>query len=413
MADDGSGPDWLGLLKWSLAQTDGTSETDSRPMKPEDVAFLTTVMEELVADEPKRLKDMMIEIASFLGELSGGKEGKKVEDLSREEQQEHMEDLFEELKDITCQLDMAVFFATKLGGVSCILDVLENKKGIASDQVRGCAASALGCLSQNNAEVQSSMFKKGEIGRLMTTALALTTSSDIGSGVIPCPETTRIEKTVLLSKVIYAVASSVVSHPLAEEVLLRGQYGADLIKAVLALSIPAEGATFKAVSGKPHLATGNRTAIVQLKRRVMSFCGALLTSDTASVERQTLLLQASVPLVFKDLSAEDGDLREATLGLVLDILKLRSGEGRRAIKSAGLTESLDEILGARQKGLPVELASADPYDRDAIANEIARIEEAVAIQSTPTPNPPSEPIQGEVGAAGESEASPPVLMLGP
>ena len=146
-------------------------------------------MEELVADEPKRLKDMMMEIASFLGELSAGKEGKNIADMPREEQQEHMEDLFEELKDITCQLDMAVFFATKLGGVSCILDVLENKKGLASDQVRGCAASALGCLSQNNAEVQSSMFKKGEISRLMTIAMALTTSTDIGSGVHSCIRT--------------------------------------------------------------------------------------------------------------------------------------------------------------------------------------------------------------------------------
>ena len=78
MATDGSGPDWLGLLKWSLAHTDGTSETESRPMKPEDVAFLTTVMEELVADEPKRLKDMMMDIASFLGELSDSEEARKL-----------------------------------------------------------------------------------------------------------------------------------------------------------------------------------------------------------------------------------------------------------------------------------------------------------------------------------------------
>ena len=199
-----------------------------------------------------------------------------------------MEDLFEELKDITCQLDMAVFFATKLDGVSCILDVLENKKGRASDQVRACAASALGCLSQNNKEVQSSMFNKGEIGRLMTIAMALATSSNLGSGVIPAPETTKIEKTTLLSKVVYAVASSVVSHSVAEEVLIRGQFGADLFKAVLALSVPAENEAFQAEVGMPHLATGGKTAIVQLKRRVISLCGALLTSDVASAERQSL-----------------------------------------------------------------------------------------------------------------------------
>ena len=410
MADDGSGPDWLGLLKWSLAQTDGTSETESRPMGQEDVSFLTKVMEELVADEPKRLKDMMMEIASFLGELSAGKEGKNIADMPREEQQEHMEDLFEELKDITCQLDMAVFFATKLGGVSCILDVLENKKGLASDQVRGCAASALGCLSQNNAEVQSSMFKKGEISRLMTIAMALTTSTDIGSGVIPGPETTQIEKTALLSKVIYAVASSVVSHTLAEEVLLRGQYGADLIKAVLALSLPAEDETFQAATGKPHLATGGRSAIVQLKRRVLSLCRALLTSDAASAERRALLLQAVLPVVFKELSADDGDLREAAVGLVLDILKLRSGEGRREVEMGGHTDSLNAILEARQEALPVLLASADPYDRDAIASEIGQIEEAVTVLSTPIPE--QEETTKSDGDTGET-AAPTVLMLGP
>ena len=74
-------------------------------------------------DEPKRLKDMMMDIALSWGSLIAKSTKLK---LSYEERQEHMEDL-EELKDITCQLDMAVFFATKVDGVSCILDVLEKR----------------------------------------------------------------------------------------------------------------------------------------------------------------------------------------------------------------------------------------------------------------------------------------------
>ena len=61
MSADGDGPDWLGLLKWSLAQTDGSDDSDARPMVDEDVQFLTNVMESLVADEPKRMREMMVD----------------------------------------------------------------------------------------------------------------------------------------------------------------------------------------------------------------------------------------------------------------------------------------------------------------------------------------------------------------
>ena len=100
------------------------------------------------------------------------------------------------------------------------------------------------------------------------------------------------------------------------------------------------------------------------------------------------MLDAAVPLIFKDLSADDSDLREAAVSLLLDILKLRTGEGRRVIDKAELTENLNEILEARRKGLTVQLASADPCDRDAIATEMAQIEEAVTILSTPIPDSP-------------------------
>ena len=239
MSADGDGPDWLGLLKWSLAQTDGTSDSDARPMSEEDVQFLTNVMESLVADEPKRMREMMVEIAAFLDESIEEEKGEHcpMSQLSREMQQERMIDIFEELRDITCQIDMSVFFATKLRGIACILDVLENRKGLASDQVRCCAASAIATLSQNNAEVQASMFKSGLISRLVTLALSLMTGTEIGSGVIPNTDNLRIDKPKILAKVLFAISSSVIAHPMAEEVFVRGQFGPDMLKCIMSLPL--------------------------------------------------------------------------------------------------------------------------------------------------------------------------------
>jgi hypothetical protein len=252
MSADGDGPDWLGLLKWSLAQTDGTNESDARPMSDEDVAFLAGVMETLVADEPKRMRQIMVEIAAFLEEpLTGGESSRnedtaaapavaaKITELSLEERQEAMEDIFEELKDITCQIDMAVFFGCKLCGISCILDVLENKKGLAKDSVRVAAASAIGTLSQNNMTVQGSMFKRAEISRLAGLALSLMTASELGSGVVPAADgsNVQISNPKLLAKVLYALSCSVVALPTAEEVFVRGQYGAVILKSLLQLPL--------------------------------------------------------------------------------------------------------------------------------------------------------------------------------
>ena len=53
---------WLGLLKWSLAQGeegDGTVDTQVTPMTEEDKAFLEQVMKECVKDEPQRITEII------------------------------------------------------------------------------------------------------------------------------------------------------------------------------------------------------------------------------------------------------------------------------------------------------------------------------------------------------------------
>ena len=202
MADEG--PNWLGLLKWSLAHTDGTSPSDAKAMSDENKAFLTKVrlapcvlcvyvsciycsvsmsitlhcitllsapinsppplhqsiqvMEEGIKNEPKRMREIMLNIAVFLEEeISESKsQPEGFAALSREEQGEQLLDELEELQDIVEQIDMAQVFAGKMDGLGCILDLVEDKKGalVGSEiEVRLGACSVLGTLSQNNPQV--------------------------------------------------------------------------------------------------------------------------------------------------------------------------------------------------------------------------------------------------------------------
>ena len=50
MSTTGAQPDWGGLLKWSLAHSDGTKPTEKSKLSPEDVAWLEQVSE--CADSP-------------------------------------------------------------------------------------------------------------------------------------------------------------------------------------------------------------------------------------------------------------------------------------------------------------------------------------------------------------------------
>ncbi len=44
MSDGSGGPQWLGLLKWSLQYQDGTHASNAREMNKEDVAWLERVL---------------------------------------------------------------------------------------------------------------------------------------------------------------------------------------------------------------------------------------------------------------------------------------------------------------------------------------------------------------------------------
>jgi hypothetical protein len=56
-------PGYLGLLKWSLGQTDGTAPT-GRTLSEADKAWLKEAFEALTVDEAKRVKELLATLQS-------------------------------------------------------------------------------------------------------------------------------------------------------------------------------------------------------------------------------------------------------------------------------------------------------------------------------------------------------------
>ena len=57
---------WLGLLKWSLAYSDGTTQSEAQPMNSKDIAFLEKVMAEVIIDEGERMKTILKDLTDSL-----------------------------------------------------------------------------------------------------------------------------------------------------------------------------------------------------------------------------------------------------------------------------------------------------------------------------------------------------------
>ena len=65
---------WLAILKWSLAQTDGTTDSSNhQEMKEEDKLFLKNVFQELTKDEPDRMRVIITKIYNLLQKYPAGR----------------------------------------------------------------------------------------------------------------------------------------------------------------------------------------------------------------------------------------------------------------------------------------------------------------------------------------------------
>jgi len=353
-------------------------------MTAEDQEFLTRVMEEGIRNDSTRMREIMFDIASYLEEsfeeskssvepgqgnvaaagttsssstssvaaskaraaARAAAAAEAFRRLDREEQDTQIEIELDELQDIVEQIDMAQDFVVHMKGAECILDLVEDKKGLVGNMgVRCKACVVLGTLTQNNAKVQDNLFQNGIIGRLASLAVGLLTlpaPHAAAASLLPSPETSvsslaaagglagaaaaaapavepplaaasvylgfRAEASeggdgsaapyTLLAKVLYALSCAVRSHALAEEVFVRGQFGPAILRAIL---MPA---LHTAVAGNASSSSGSGTddatralhhAVSTCRCKAIFLSNALLASDTLSSEAKTQLLEGVLP----------------------------------------------------------------------------------------------------------------------
>lgn len=166
MSDTGNSyPHWLGLLKWSLAQTDPDGGASNfTKMTEENRAFLDAVMKDMVKDEPGDLQKILkIFQEMFDRELVGDDNSKVL-------------NLLEDTQLIIDQIDMANIFC-KFGGVVVLKNILNNN--ILSDDCKCSASVICGELAQNNPTAQTEMLKSGLLDQLAVVCASPETSSKL------------------------------------------------------------------------------------------------------------------------------------------------------------------------------------------------------------------------------------------
>jgi len=275
-------PQWLGLLKWSLAYVDGTrSSSEIEPLSAEDKAFLEKVMTDGIIDPGKRMKELLLQLTESLQRLCSCDVTKQEDE--DEEPEMSIINLMVELQDIVEQIDYANDFV-KINGLpflcGCTCD-----NGI-SVTIRKQCLRILATLAQNNPPVQQAMLDYGALEKLCNLYAQIMEDDESGTF-----------RTLL----IQALSCMVRSHVVGEEIFCR--VGRELII---------------------HQAIGltNVDSPRNVRRKMLFLVRALLTSDYSSRQRvqdfSAVIRHTIVSFLDQE---EDWELREETLGLLLQILQ--------------------------------------------------------------------------------------------
>ncbi|GAX21097.1 hypothetical protein FisN_1Lh227 [Fistulifera solaris] len=259
---------WLGLLKWSLAYSDGTSPSAAHPLSDADREFLEKVMKEGIINEGDRMKTILEEVTMQF---------QKWKDTKRytQEEDDQVSDLLQELRDIVEQIDYATAFCS-LQGIPFLLGCVQETECIPRSSRLICLG-ILATLCQNNPEVQKQLLERGALQILSDLFFATTDDGE------------------LRSRILQAISANVRSYDLAEAVFDQLEQSVTLLQ-----------------EGLSDPSTVSR-ALFMLR--------ALLTSDSTSRFRMTRF-QSCVLYALDNFCGELSDihLREVTLELVQQIL---------------------------------------------------------------------------------------------
>lgn len=141
--------EWLGLLKWSLAYTDGTGQSVAQEMSSDRRTWLEEAMSELIVDEAKRMKEIVEQLTELSTQAGAASEG--------EEDKVHVA-LFEELEDIVDNLD-AAWDLIKMGSMDKLIEMLRSE----NPAFRVGASQIVSTCAQNNPKCQAALLQLGAL----------------------------------------------------------------------------------------------------------------------------------------------------------------------------------------------------------------------------------------------------------
>ncbi|RHY91973.1 hypothetical protein DYB37_001965 [Aphanomyces astaci] len=166
---------WLGLLRWSMQQQDGTHPTEFKAMDPKDKLWLEKVMKECVIDEVERMYQI---IRVWAGEDPRDVLPKLIADppanpYTPDEIEDYKEALLDEMLTRIDQIDNAQTFI-KIGGLASVLHLFDSPRA----SIRSGAAEVFATCAQNNPPVQ----KAGLDGHMLE-ALSKLAQEDVDTTV--------------------------------------------------------------------------------------------------------------------------------------------------------------------------------------------------------------------------------------
>ncbi|CAL1399076.1 unnamed protein product [Linum trigynum] len=327
------GPDWDGLLKWSLAHSDGTGS--NRSLSEEDRRWFTEAMQSQTVDVVKRMKEITLVMQTPPEVL-------EAHGVTPAE----IEDMLEELQDHVESIDMANDLYS-IGGLVPLLGYLKNTHA----NIRAKAAEVVSTIAQNNPKSQQLIMEANGLEPLLSNF-----ASD--------PDVT------VRTKALGAISSLVRNNK------------------------PAITA-FRLANGFAGLRDALNSDNVRFQRKALNLINYLLKENTADCTTvnelgfQRILLHLA--------SSEHGDIREAALGVLLELAK-------HDVDVVGRSTEEDEKLKALLEELIKGISLMSPEDLGAAKEERQLVD---TLWETYFNEPSSLREKGLLVLPGEYDAQPP------
>jgi hsp70-interacting protein len=282
-----NGPNWDGLLKWSLAHSDGTGA--SRKLSDEDKKWFMEAMQAQTIDVVKRMKEITLVMEAPDEVLQS--QGVTPTDI---------EDMLDELQEHVESIDMANDLHS-IGGLVPLLNYLKNSHA----NIRAKAADVVTTIVQNNPKSQQLVMDANGLEPLLSN---FASDSDV---------TAR-------TKALGAI-SSLIRHN--------------------KLGVTA----FRLANGYAALRDALSSENVRFQRKALNLIQYLLEENSGDCQVVSELGFPRVMMHLA--SSEDAEVREAALRGLLELTKDKKDKAENNGSTAEEDEKLKQVLQERIKGI--------------------------------------------------------------